>query len=174
MGTDPRADYTDGAGRDPETHAPDSGLKVSRRDFIQVLGAGLLITVGGVTDAQRGRQGRRATPIATRVHIGEDGTITVMTGKVELGQGARTEVTQAAAEELRVAVDQVQVVMADTDLVPDDGVTAGSRTTPQTIPAVRRGAAAARDVLRIMVRLLTTCNGSCSPASARRSPEAQS
>ena len=37
--------------------------------------------------------------------------------------------------------------MADTDLVPDDGMTAGSGTTPRTIPAVRQGAAAARDLL---------------------------
>ena len=122
---------------------------LSRRGFLQVLGAGLLVSVGGgVGGAQRGggREGA-PTPIATRVHIGEDGTITVMTGKVELGQGARTEITQAAAEELRVPVDQIRLIMADTDLVPDDGVTAGSRTTPGTIPPVRRGAAAAREVL---------------------------
>jgi isoquinoline 1-oxidoreductase len=35
--------------------------------------------------------------------------------------------------------------MADTDLVPDDGGTAGSRTTPSTVPAVRKAAAAGRD-----------------------------
>ena len=37
--------------------------------------------------------------------------------------------------------------MADTELCPDDGITAGSRTTPRTVPAVRRGAATARDLL---------------------------
>ena len=142
-----REDHTGDPEEDCVAEGEAGRVRVSRRDFLQVLGAGLLITVSGVSTAQR-RGGRRGpTPIATRVHIGEDGAITVMTGKVELGQGARTEVSQAAAEELRVAVDQVQVVMGDTDLVPDDGVTAGSRTTPQTIPAVRRGAAAARDVL---------------------------
>ena len=50
-----------------------------------------------------------------------------MTGKVECGQGARAELTQASAEELRVGVDRVRLVMADTDLVPDDGGTYGSR-----------------------------------------------
>jgi len=122
--------------------------RVSRRGFLQMLGAGLLITVTDkAAPAQRGGGARESSPIASRIHIGEDGTITVLTGKVELGQGARTEITQAAAEELRAPLGQVRVIMADTDLVPNDGVTAGSRTTPQTIPAVRRGAAAARGAL---------------------------
>ena len=70
-----------------------------------------------------------------------------MTGKVEAGQGARAELSQAAAEELRVPLSQIQLVMADTSLVPDDGITAGSGSTPRTVPAVRQGAAAARDLL---------------------------
>ena len=150
MSTHPREEHT------VEPHAdvlPDDrpkDLTVSRRGFLQALGAGILITVSGdvATAQRRGGGGARAPqPVSARVHIGEDGTITVMTGKVELGQGARTEITQAAAEELRVALEQIRLVMSDTDLVPDDGVTAGSRTTPSTIPAVRRGAAAARDIL---------------------------
>lgn len=121
--------------------------RFSRRGFLQVLGAGLLVTVTQGSEAQRGGGRRGSMPISARLHIGEDGTITVMTGKVELGQGARTEISQAAAEELRIGLDQIRLIMADTDLVPDDGVTAGSRTTPGTIPQVRRGAAAAREVL---------------------------
>jgi isoquinoline 1-oxidoreductase len=70
-----------------------------------------------------------------------------MTGKVEAGQGTRAELSQAAAEELRVPLSQIQLVMADTSLVPDDGITAGSGSTPRTVPAVRQGAAAARDLL---------------------------
>lgn len=70
-----------------------------------------------------------------------------MTGKVEAGQGARPELIQAAAEELRVSVDRVRLIMADTQLVPDDGITAGSGTTPRTVPAMRRACAAAREVL---------------------------
>lgn len=70
-----------------------------------------------------------------------------MTGKVECGQGARAELTQAAAEELRVPAERVQLLMADTALVPDDGMTAGSRSTPASLPAVRQGAAAARELL---------------------------
>ena len=85
--------------------------------------------------------------IAARIHLGQDGVITVLTGKVEMGQGSRAELTQAAAEELRVPVGRIQMLMADTQLVPDDGTTAGSRTTPSTVPAVRQAAAAARQLL---------------------------
>jgi isoquinoline 1-oxidoreductase len=70
-----------------------------------------------------------------------------MTGKVEEGQGARAQLTQAAAEELRITAEKIRLVMADTDIVPDDGMTAGSRTTPRTVPAVRRAAATARELL---------------------------
>jgi isoquinoline 1-oxidoreductase len=123
------------------------GLK--RRSFVQILSAGLLIAVSAPALAQRrgGRGGGGARSIAARIHLGKDGTITVMTGKVEAGQGARAELSQAAAEELRVPLSQIQLVMADTSLVPDDGITAGSGSTPRTVPAVRQGAAAARDLL---------------------------
>jgi isoquinoline 1-oxidoreductase len=124
-------------------------VQMSRRSFVQLLGAGLLITVTqGVSVGQRSRgRDRQAATVAARLHINEDGTITVMTGKVEEGQGARAQLTQAAAEELRVAADRIRLVMADTELVPDDGITAGSRTTPRTVPAVRRAAATARELL---------------------------
>src|SRR5436309_914506 len=61
----------------------DFGLK--RRAFVQILGAGLLIAAGAPALAQRrgGRQGRGgARNIAARIHLGADGIITVMTGKV--------------------------------------------------------------------------------------------
>ncbi len=91
--------------------------------------------------------GSGARTIGARVHLGADGSITVLTGKVEAGQGARAELTQAAAEELRVAPERIQLLMADTGVVPDDGMTAGSGSTPRTVPAVRQGAAAARQLL---------------------------
>lgn len=130
---------------------------LTRRGFVQILGAGLLIAVADspVSAQRRGGRGGRGggmggTPIrnvAARVHIGKDGSITVMTGKVEAGQGSRAELTQAAAEELHVGSDRIQLLMADTGLVPDDGMTAGSGTTPRTVPAVRQGCAAARALL---------------------------
>jgi len=124
-------------------------VKISRRTFVQMVGAGLLITVTeGASVGQRRRGGGRSITVAARVHINTDGTINVMTGKVEEGQGARAELSQAAAEELRVDVDMIRLLMADSDLTPDDGRTAGSRTTPSTVPAVRQGTATARELLR--------------------------
>ena len=135
---------------------------LTRRQMVQLLGAGLLIAVSDVSSlaqpaATRSRGTRRTrwpwwcggrpTPLSARLHLGKDGAITLLTGKVECGQGARAELTQAAAEELRVAVDRISVVMADTALTPDDGTTAGSRSTPSTVPAVRQAAAAARNLL---------------------------
>ena len=129
-----------------------SGL--SRRQFVQILGGGLLISVLPFPAlGQQGGGGRgeaRGMVVSARVHIAKDGLITVMTGKVEGGQGARAELTQAAAEELGVPASRVQLIMADTGLVPDDGMTAGSRSTPSTVPAIRQGAAAARNLLIAM------------------------
>lgn len=122
-------------------------FRMNRRQFGHVLGAGLMLSFmipNGF--AQRSRRGSVPGP-SERLHIGEDGVITVLTSKVEVGQGARTQITQAAAEELGVSIAQIRVVMADSSVVPDDGGTAGSRTTPSTIPSVRQGCAAARNLL---------------------------
>lgn len=128
---------------------PNGQVGLSRRTVVQLLGTGLLITVTqGISLGQRSRgQGRGGAAIAARIHINKDGKISVMTGKIEEGQGPRAQLSQAAAEELRVGVGVIRMVMSDTALVPDDGITAGSRTTPSTVPAVRSGAAAARELL---------------------------
>lgn len=132
----------------------DYDFGLSRRSFVKGLGAGLLISLHFPALAQengpRGRGGFLGTGpanLAARIHLGQDGTITVLVGKVEGGQGARAELSQAAAEELGVPVGQVQMILADTGAVPNDGMTAGSGTTPRTVPAVRRGAAMARNLL---------------------------
>src|ERR1035441_182885 len=94
----------------------DFGLK--RRAFVQILGAGLLIAVSAPALAQRrgGRGGGGARNIASRIHLGKDGTITLMAGKVEAGQGSRAELSQAAAEELRVPLDRIQLDRKSTRL----------------------------------------------------------
>jgi isoquinoline 1-oxidoreductase len=119
---------------------------VNRREFLEIAGAGLLILASAPSSSgQRGQGG--SGPLEARLHIAEDGTISILTGKIEEGQGARTELMMAAAEELRVPLDRVRVLMADTDRVPNDGGTSGSRTTPGTIPPVRKAAATARALL---------------------------
>ena len=104
----------------------DDEFTLNRRAFLQTLGAGLLITVtDGLAWGQRGGGRSEQTPVAARIHLNEDGTITALSGKVDEGQGARTQLSQAAAEELRVPVERIRLIMADTDFVPDDGITAG-------------------------------------------------
>jgi isoquinoline 1-oxidoreductase len=128
----------------------DYDFGLSRRSFVKVLGAGLLLAMTVPAIAQESGQRSRAggaKNLGARIHLGKDGTITVLTGKVEGGQGARTELSQAAAEELGVPLRAVTMLMADTGTVPDDGGTFGSATTPRTVPAVRQGAAAARNLL---------------------------
>ena len=71
----------------------------------------------------------------------------VFTGKVEVGQNIRTSLAQLVAEELRVPFDTITMVMGDTDLVPWDMGTFGSRSTPTMGPQLRTMAAAAREIL---------------------------
>jgi CO/xanthine dehydrogenase Mo-binding subunit len=139
---------------EPERYEQDEGRRyffdLSRRSFFGITGAGLLIVASH--EAMQGQARSQRDTIAARLHIAKDGKITLMTSKVEVGQGSRTQLAQAAAEELQVPVERIDLLMADTAQVPDDGGTAGSRTTPSTVPAVRKGAAAAREVLIKLAR----------------------
>jgi isoquinoline 1-oxidoreductase len=115
---------------------------IDRRSFVQMLGAGALVTaIGTPLLAQRGRGrgrgGRRGgggfrggppPALSARIHFADDGMITVLSGKVDGGQGSRGELAQAAAEELRVPLDKVKVVLADTSMVPNDGRSARRET----------------------------------------------
>ena len=130
---------------------PDNQIRINRRTFVQLLGAGILVTItSDIADAQArrgGMGGGSSIAVEARLHIGQDGIVTVMTGKVDEGQGCRTQLLQAAAEELRISPDKVKMILADTALVPDDGMTAGSRTTPSNVPPVRQAAATAREIM---------------------------
>ena len=85
--------------------------------------------------------------IADWLQIEPDGTVVVYTGKVEVGQDIRTSLAQAVADELRVGVDAIQLVMADTDRTPFDAGTIGSRTTATMAAHLRKVAAATRALL---------------------------
>lgn len=130
----------------------------SRRDLFRLLGAGVLMLVAlpDVADAQESvsggggrRRGGNAMPqnIGAWLHIDTNGAVTVYTGKTEVGQNIRTSLAQAVAEELRVPLAAIQIVMADTALTPYDAGTFGSRTTPNMSPQLRIAAANAREVL---------------------------
>jgi nicotinate dehydrogenase subunit B len=97
---------------------------------------------------QRARWGEPDAPeVGSWLRIERDGTVTVYTGKAEVGQNIRTSLTQIVAEELRLHVEAIRLVMADTDLTPFDMGTFGSMTTPFMGPQLRKAAATAREML---------------------------
>jgi CO/xanthine dehydrogenase Mo-binding subunit len=127
-------------------------FELDRRDFLKLFGGGLLICAcGAKTVAQESgrRSGGHELPkdIAAWLRIAGDGQVTVFTGKVEVGQNIRTSLAQQVAEELRVPIESISLTMGDTDLVPWDAGTFGSRTTPTMGPQLRTMAVAAREML---------------------------
>src|SRR5262249_39384590 len=81
------------------------------------------------------------------IRIGSDGTATVCTGKVELGQGIVTALAQIAAEELDLPLDRVQMISGDTERTPNEGVTAGSQSIENSGTALRLAGAQVRAIL---------------------------
>src|SRR5262249_22558415 len=128
-------------------------LEFTRREFFRIAGGGVVVALllgegtPPVAWAQRPQRGDMPKEIGAWLHVGEDNKVTVYTGKVEIGQNIRTSLTQVVAEELHAPVESIQMVMADTALVPYDFGTAGSQTTPSMASQLRRVAAAAREVL---------------------------
>jgi nicotinate dehydrogenase subunit B len=76
-----------------------------------------------------------------------DGFVTLFSGKVELGTGVQTALSQIVAEELDVSFARVTVVQSDTGRTPNQGSTTGSKTLQNGGPVIRRAAAEARQVL---------------------------
>jgi nicotinate dehydrogenase subunit B len=130
--------------------------QVTRRRFLQAVGgsAALVVTwssvrFGSPVEAAALQQARRTPPrdVDSYLAIGEDGTVTLATGKVEFGQGIQTGFAQLVAEELDVPFERVNVVMGITDQVPYDGATVGSQSTRRTGQVVRQAAAEMRQWL---------------------------
>ncbi|HKW16726.1 MAG TPA: molybdopterin cofactor-binding domain-containing protein [Terriglobales bacterium] len=124
-----------------------------RRNFFKLLGGGLLVGVaaGNVIAQESGRSARHEHEIPKTLdswlHIDENGQVTAFTGKVEVGQNVRTSLAQQVAEELRVPLSSVRMLMGDTELTPYDMGTFGSRTTPQMGTQLRTVSVSARTVL---------------------------
>jgi len=85
--------------------------------------------------------------LARWLAIGRDGTVTVTSGKVELGQGILTALAQIVAEELDVDPARIRMVAADTTRSPNEGVTSGSLSIQDSGAALRRVCAEARALL---------------------------
>lgn len=126
-------------------------MAVDRRDFLKFTGGGIAVAVAlkdvSVISEAMAQQRAYPTDFNAYVLVGEDGRVTVFSGKIEMGQGVETSQAQMAAEELRVSLDSVDMVLGDTDLCPWDQGTWGSLTTRVFGPALRAGCAKAREVL---------------------------
>jgi len=136
------------------TAPPSYVFESDRREFFKLLGAGMLVfsTLRRASGQESGRGGAKRgeslpQEIDAWLHIGENGRVTVYTGKVEVGQNIRTSLTQAVSEELRLPSEKIDLVMGDTQLTPFDMGTFGSRTTPTMNLQLRKVASAARDLL---------------------------
>jgi nicotinate dehydrogenase subunit B len=127
------------------------GLPLSRRKFLKMRGGGIVIlfTVRDpfFLEAQRQRGQQLPEDFNAFLRIGEDGRVSCLTGKIEMGQGVVTSLAQMLADELEVPLDSVDMVMGDTDLCPWDMGTWGSMTTRFFGPPLRAAAAEARTVL---------------------------
>ncbi|SKB41066.1 isoquinoline 1-oxidoreductase [Parapedobacter luteus] len=131
-----------------------SSKVVTRRNFFRLLGGGIAVALSqscvyGWSDAPPVSEQLAAdeNTIAAWIHIHEDGSVSVFTGKVEVGQNIRTSLAQVVAEELAVPIQHIALIMGDTSLTPYDAGTFGSRTTPYMGPQLRKAAASLREAL---------------------------
>ncbi|HLN08641.1 MAG TPA: molybdopterin cofactor-binding domain-containing protein [Xanthobacteraceae bacterium] len=125
-------------------------LQTSRRDVLK--GGGALI-VGFSLGLERSAraQGTAKTVALDEVDgflsIDARGTVTVYSGKVDLGTGVRTGLTQIVAEELDLPMSRVTVIEGDTALTPDQGPSYGSLSIQNGGTQIRQAAATARRAL---------------------------
>jgi CO/xanthine dehydrogenase Mo-binding subunit len=102
-------------------------------------GVGVIIIDGGALPVGR-----------SEVRLHGDGSVTVLTGSTELGQGSKTVLAQIAAEEFGVDLDKVRVVQGDTALTPFARTTGADRTTTLEGRTVLGACLEAKEQLRQM------------------------
>ena len=100
-----------------------------------------------------------AFPISTAsVRVQTDGSVVLLTGSTEMGQGSRSALAQIAAEELGVAHSAVYVVQSDTAASVYERTTGASRTTTLVGLAVQRACADAKKKLKAMAAEVFDCD----------------
>src|SRR6266581_3245848 len=155
---------------------------LSRRDFLRT-GSALVISFSLAPELAFGQAKPVALPgslnnnrmLDAWLRIDADGTVTLFTGKIELGQGIGTALSQIAADELDVDLKRIRIVHGDTALTPNEGQTAGSQSVEQSGTALRFACAEARDILLnaaaarlgVAATALTVSDGSCTAPGGR-------
>ena len=129
---------------------PSAGSSLHRRDFVRLLGGGIIVLFNADLSDLLGQETRTRgypTDFNAYLRIAGDGRVTIYSGKIEMGQGVVTSLAQMAADELAVSLDSIDMVMGDTALCPFDMGTYGSMSTRFFGPALRAAAAEAKAVL---------------------------
>src|SRR5262245_44803315 len=136
----------------PDAAAALKNAGFSRRGLLKRAGA--LIVTFSIGDTGRKLNAQTQTTIPTNqvdswIAIAQDGSVTGYAGKCDFGQGFRTVQTQLVAEELGVPLSRVKMVICDTALTPDQGVSSGSQGHPTQFgpSALRQALATARETL---------------------------
>jgi CO/xanthine dehydrogenase Mo-binding subunit len=133
-----------------------NNLALSRRKFLQGPGAlvvgfslGPLVGDALAQNAQGFAQPKTVavTEVQGFIAINADGTVSIFSGKVDLGTGVKTAIAQIAAEELDVAFAKVNVIQGDTLTTPDQGPTFGSLSIQNGGMQIRQACATAREAL---------------------------
>jgi nicotinate dehydrogenase subunit B len=130
-------------------------MKTKRRDFLKTAGAivvGFSWSVPSVLAQQAARPSLPGSLNTNRmldgwIRINANETVTVHTGKCELGQGILTALAQIASDELDVAYERIEMVSADTARTPNEGMTAGSLSVENSGTALRFACAETRQIL---------------------------
>ncbi len=76
-----------------------------------------------------GAGGQHLDASGAEVHVHPDGSVTIMIGGTEMGQGARTTMAMIASEILGQRIEKIRVLKPQTSIVQDSGPTVASRTT---------------------------------------------
>ena len=127
-------------------------VNLSRREFSAALG-GIVLSFSLAPHAALAQQANLPGSLNNNrmldawLRINPDGSATVFTGKVELGQGIVTALAQIAAEELDLPLARITMISGDTGQTPNEGQTAGSQSIEASGTALRMAGAEARAIL---------------------------
>ena len=130
---------------------------ISRRSFLAA--GGVLIVGLGLDGAEQALAqtipnanrflGKSLAPDAVDSYLAvhADGSVTLFTGKVDIGTGGRIAMRQLVGEELDIPLERIAMIEGDTALTPNQGATAGSYGIARGGTQLRQAAATARQAL---------------------------
>jgi CO/xanthine dehydrogenase Mo-binding subunit len=124
------------------------GIRAGRRSVLKGLGALVVsfgVPVGLVTPAHAAAfPDVPSDQLDSWLAIAQDGSVTVYTGRIDMGTGVQTVYTQIVADELDVPLNAVKVILGTTDRTPEQGKSTASNSVMLNSPPLSHAAAEAR------------------------------